>query len=218
MRMREELQAYLDGELKLEDLPQDLRADAQAWDGLLSSARSMGPAGAPLGLDQRVMARIQEERAGVTRGIARKINPALGVIRWLTNPRPIHVSPLAAAAVLAGLLVVAVGPRLGLLSTPDVASETPSTVFVQFFVEAPQAQSVELVGDFNSWEPTIALEDLDGDGVWTGRVPLEAGVHEYMFVLDGTSWVPDPNAESYADDGFGQMNSIVAIPEPVSGT
>jgi hypothetical protein len=217
--MREELQAYLDGELKLEDLPQELQADARAWDGLLSSARAMGPAGAPLGLDQRVMARIQEERAGVTRGIARKVSPALGVIRWLTNPRPIHVSPLAAAAVLAGLLLVAVGPRLGLLSSPDVASvETPSTVFVQFFVEAPRAQSVELVGDFNGWEPTIALEDLDGDGVWTGRVPLEAGVHEYMFVLDGTSWVPDPNAESYADDGFGQMNSIVAIPEPVSGT
>ncbi|MEE9207471.1 MAG: hypothetical protein V3U67_03710 [Gemmatimonadota bacterium] len=217
--MREELQAYLDGELKLEDLPQELQADAQAWDGLLSGAVSMGPAGAPLGFDERVMAQIHEERAGVTRRIAPKGSPVLGVIRWLTNPRPINVSPLAAAAVVAGLLLVAVGPRLGFLSTPEaVLVETPSTVFVQFVVEAPRAESVELVGDFNSWEPTIALEDLDGDGVWTGRVPLEAGVHEYMFVLDGTNWVSDPNAESYADDGFGQMNSIVAIPEPVSGT
>ncbi|MEN8144939.1 MAG: hypothetical protein ABFS14_08305 [Gemmatimonadota bacterium] len=216
--MREELQAYLDGELKLEDLPQELQADARAWDGLLGAA-SVGPASAPPGLEKRVMTRIREERAAATRRIGSSVSPLREVISWLTNPRPINVSPLAAAAVLAGLLLVAVGPRLGLFSTPDAGLvETPSTVFVQFVVDAPRAESVELVGDFNSWQPTIALEDLDGDGIWTGRVPLEAGVHEYMFVLDGTSWVPDPNAESYADDGFGQRNSVVAIPEPVSGT
>ena len=100
MRMREELQAYLDGELKLEDLPQGLQADAQAWDALLISAGSMGPAGAPLGFDKRVMARIQEERASVTGRIVPRASPVRAAIRWLTNPRPIHVSPLAAAAVV----------------------------------------------------------------------------------------------------------------------
>ena len=218
MRMRKELQAYLDGELSLEELPQELQAEAQEWDGLLSSAGAMGPAGAPLGFDKRVMARIQEERTGVIQRIMPNVSPVRGMIRWLTNTRPINVSPLAAAAVVTGLILIALGPRLGLLSVPEVASVAPSTVFVQFAVEAPRAESVELVGDFNSWEPTIALEDLDGDGVWTGRVLLETGVHEYMFVLDGTNWVPDPNSDSYAADEFGQRNSIVAIPEPVSGT
>ena len=88
---------------------------------------------------------------------------------------------------------------------------------MQFVVEAPTAESVHLVGDFNAWQPTVALEDPDGDGVWSGRVPLQPGVHEYMFVIDGDAWITDPNAPSYKDDGFGQRNALVAV-APVNGT
>ena len=90
-------------------------------------------------------------------------------------------------------------------------------VYVQFVVEAGAAESVHLAGDFSDWEPTISLDDSDGDGIWSGRVPLEPGVHEYMFVIDGSEWVPDPNAAASRDDGFGRQNSLLAV-SPVSGT
>jgi hypothetical protein len=32
-----------------------------------------------------------------------------------------------------------------------------------------------------------------------------------MFVVDGTAWVTDPDAESFQDDGFGNRNAVVRV-------
>ncbi len=100
---------------------------------------------------------------------------------------------------------------LGFLGLREDGATADSLVYVQFVVDAPAAETVHLVGDFTEWRPNVALEDEDGDGVWSGRVPLRPGVHEYMFVIDGADWVTDPNAAGYQDDGFGQRNAIVAV-------
>jgi 1,4-alpha-glucan branching enzyme len=48
-------------------------------------------------------------------------------------------------------------------------------------------------------------------GVWTVDIPLRPGVYSYMFVVDGTAWVTDPDAESFQDDGFGNRNAVVRV-------
>jgi len=202
LRMDNRLQAYLDGELTLEDLPLELRARAREWNALIDDIRDASPAGAPLGLDTRILAAL--DSAG------RRARPAW--ITWLLRPRLVPVPPAAALAVLAGLFLI-----VTVLGVPGGDAIPESRVYVQFVVEAPSAETVQLVGDFTEWQPTVELEDADGDGVWSGRVPLLPGVHEYMFVIDGSDWVTDPNAAGYQDDGFGQKNSIVAV-SPVSGT
>ncbi len=53
-------------------------------------------------------------------------------------------------------------------------------------------------------------------GIWTGRIPITPGLHEYMFVIDGTDWVTDPRAQRYSDDGFGNRNAILAVTHPAS--
>ncbi len=98
-------------------------------------------------------------------------------------------------------------------TTPGAGPAARATVYVQFMVQAPGASSVAVAGDFTEWSPQLALEDADGDGVWTGRVPLRPGVHEYMFVVDGSEWMTDPNADRYADDGFGNRNAVLVVPE-----
>jgi 1,4-alpha-glucan branching enzyme len=118
----------------------------------------------------------------------------------------IPVPPAAVLAAAAAMVLV-----VGLVGLPREDAIVESLVYVQFVVDAPAAEIVHLVGDFTEWQPTVELEDLDGDGVWSGRVPLLPGVHEYMFVIDGADWVTDPNATSYQDDGFGQQNAIVAV-------
>jgi len=71
---------------------------------------------------------------------------------------------------------------------------------------------VAIAGDFNGWNhENNLLEDSNGDGIWTGTLKLEPGRYEYMFVLDGKEWVPDPNALRYVNDGFGNRNSILEI-------
>jgi 1,4-alpha-glucan branching enzyme len=84
-------------------------------------------------------------------------------------------------------------------------------VYVQFMLDAPGASSVSVAGDFSEWEPSFTLEDVDGDGVWTGRVPVQPGVHTYMFLIDGTEWRTDPRADRYRDDGFGNRNAVLAV-------
>jgi hypothetical protein len=202
--MDERLQAYLDGELPLEALPAELRARAEEWDGLLARVRETAPAGAPLGLDRRVMAALQDRR--------RSRGPAW--LAWLLRPRPLPVSPLAAAAAVALVALAVARPWSG--PAADDGS-VAGRVYVQFVVDAPGARSVHLAGDFSDWQPGVALSDPEGDGTWTARVPLEPGVHEYMFVIDGSRWVPDPNALTSTDDGFGRRNSVLAV-APANGT
>lgn len=202
------LQTYLDGELRLEDLPPELRGPAVSWDGLLDEVASSAPAGAPLGLDRRVMARIKAR--------SEPANRISKWFEWAVRPRAIRVSPLAGLAVAAALVLAVIRPWAGAPPSP-LETEVAGRVYVQFLVEAGAAESVHLAGDFSDWQPTISLEDYDGDGIWSGRVPLEPGVHEYMFVIDGSEWVPDPNAAGSRDDGFGRQNSLLAV-SSVSGT
>ncbi len=202
------LQAYLDGDIELADLPADLRAHAARWEDLLERVAGSAPAGAPLGLDRRVMEAIAQDSK------TRSSRPAW--IEWALRPRPVRVSPLAALGAAAVIALLIVRPWSGSAPGPEDGS-IAGRVYVQFVVEARDAESVHLAGDFSDWEPTIALTDPEGDGIWSGRVPLEPGVHEYMFVIDGSEWIPDPNAVGSRDDGFGRQNSLLAI-SPVSGT
>ncbi len=201
MKIDDRLQAHLDGEIDLEALPEELRSEAESWARLLADVRETAPAGAPAGLEHRVLSAISDRRG----------RPAW--IDWLIRPRPISVSPAAAVLATAALVTILLLP----LGRESADVQADRQVYVQFVVDAPAAETVHLVGDFNEWQPTVALEDPDGDGVWSGRVPLHPGVHEYMFVIDGSAWVTDPNASSYQEDGFGQRNALVAV-SPVNGT
>ena len=87
---------------------------------------------------------------------------------------------------------------------------------MEFSLEAPGATTVAVAGDFSGWESDFVLDDADGDGIWTGRIPITPGVHQYMFVIDGTDWVTDPEAQRYSDDGFGNRNAVLAVTPPAS--
>ncbi len=209
--MSDDIRRYLDGELPLDGLPAAVRDEAEAWDRLLSVFRPTGAeAPPPPWLEDRVMSEIEALPEPGRAGRA---------VRWLLRPRQVSVPPavagLAAAAVLAILL------------TPIWRSQTPgpaggaqgasqAVVYVQFVLEAAGARSVSVGGDFDEWGGTHALADPEGDGIWTGRVPVSPGVHSYMFLLDGSTWVTDPLAERYADDGFGNQNAILAVAAPAT--
>ncbi|WP_419161372.1 isoamylase early set domain-containing protein [Candidatus Palauibacter sp.] len=202
--MNDDLKLYLDGEIERSELPPDLAGDAERWDLFLSDVRESGVQGAPVGLESRVLDAIRTEGR----------RPWLGLVDWWVHPRSVRVRPwlgLAAAAVLATLLLL---PREDVLSEPAGAATTflgEEMHYVQFRLEAPGATSVHVAGDFNEWQPEIALADPYGTGVWSGRVRLPPGVHKYMFLVDGETWITDPDAERYVEDGYGNQNAVIAI-------
>jgi hypothetical protein len=188
----------LDGEISREALPPELLrqvARLEAAAALLSAT----PTPAAASIEPRVMA-----------AIARPA-PARGrrVVRWLVTPHSVvlRMRPLWSLALAAGILLLAVFPSRSV--SPRLGQEEGIAQFVARF---PGAQSVAVVGSFNDWsQGSIPMEDQDHDGVWRVSVVLPAGMHEYMFVVDGERWVADPLAGRYVEDDFGRENSLLIV-------
>ncbi len=73
---------------------------------------------------------------------------------------------------------------------------------------APDASTVAVVGSWNQWQATPMIRR---EGTFFTVLRLPPGRYEYMFLVDGQRWVPDPDAPLSRDDGFGQRNSILDI-------
>lgn len=124
-----------------------------------------------------------------------------------------HGYALAAAAALVTALVLPLPWRASVAAPPSVASsQSQAEMFVQFRLAAMDAMDVRLAGTFSDWEPRYELHETQ-PGLWSITLPLPAGVHDYMFIVDGQRWVPDPVAQR-VDDGFGGINSRIAIVPP----
>lgn len=131
------------------------------------------------------------------------------VARWLTERHAVTVTfrPVWSLALAAALAAIAVIPGRG--PGPVLGEQEGIAQFVGRF---PGAQSVEVVGSFTDWRPgAVVLRDDDHDGIWRASVVLPVGEHEYMFVVDGERWVPDPLAGRYVDDGFGRQNALLFV-------
>ncbi len=73
------------------------------------------------------------------------------------------------------------------------------------------AQKASLVGEFNQWDPQATPMKRAKSGDFSATLDLPAG-HEYHFryLLDGTRWENDAQADRYAPNAFGTENSVVS--------
>ena len=79
-----------------------------------------------------------------------------------------------------------------------------------FSFEAPQAQSVSLVGDFNDWNPQTTPMRKTKEGVWKTSFSLASGTYQYQFYVDG-SWQTDSSAKERISNPFGGENALLKI-------
>ncbi len=75
------------------------------------------------------------------------------------------------------------------------------------------ASEVVVTGSFTSpqWAATAAegAEPMTWDGAkWSTTLDLAPGTYSYKFVVDGTTWLADPNNPNTEDDGYGGVNSL----------
>jgi 1,4-alpha-glucan branching enzyme len=64
---------------------------------------------------------------------------------------------------------------------------------ITFSCEAPTAEGVWLVGDFNRWDLAATPMRRMGGGHWIATLRLNAGSYSYLFIVDGNLAL-DPNA------------------------
>lgn len=76
-----------------------------------------------------------------------------------------------------------------------------------FAVNAPDAETVCVAGDFNDWSPHANPLWRDANGRWSGTMELSRGVYRYRLVVDGR-WMHDPHNEQQEANPFGEVNSV----------
>jgi 1,4-alpha-glucan branching enzyme len=81
---------------------------------------------------------------------------------------------------------------------------------VDFFCDAPEAQSVRLVGDFNGWDLAAIPMRRMPDGRWMASLELHHGHHQYLFVVNGTPRL-DPKASGIARNDRNERVSLVTV-------
>jgi hypothetical protein len=161
-------------------------------------------------LTARVMAAIPSESPVAP-------EPPTSLFHWLWTPRWIsfQLRPLVVLAAAAILVAVAIGvPRPVIAPLGDASTNSDAVLYVQFRLDAPGASRVDVAGTFTEWQPEIELTE-SSPGVWSALVPLEPGVHDYTFLIDGDRWVADPEAPQ-VEDGFGGVNSRLFLTRPGS--
>jgi len=217
--MRDRIHRHLDGEIPPSALSAQERRESEEL--RLATRSALAPLfreEAP-DLTTSVMAalRTRPSHASATRRSGLR-----DLVGWLWRPRSLtlEIRPAWALPLLAALALLMTRPvRAPIDGTPIqaggtvmAASMADGRVLVTFRLDAPGARSVRLAGDFTAWGAGPALTQVS-PGVWSTEVPLQPGLHDYAFLVDGVRWVQDPLAEHVAD-GFGGSNSRVAVMPP----
>jgi 1,4-alpha-glucan branching enzyme len=100
---------------------------------------------------------------------------------------------------------ITVTAAAGNSSAPSAA---PAAGATRFSFSAPDAASVGLAGEFNSWQPVLMTKGADG--TWTTDVALAPGKYGYRFVVNQNSLMPDPkNPAKITIDGI--ENSLITV-------
>lgn len=91
---------------------------------------------------------------------------------------------------------------------------------VYFYFFAPNANSVSIAGEFNSWSasanPMQKVMTTNG-AVWKTSLSLSSVYgKKYKYVINGSSWVADPYSRHVVSDGFGGFNSVVKTNNSIS--
>jgi len=76
-----------------------------------------------------------------------------------------------------------------------------------FFLAAPEARHVQLVGDFTHWDEAPIQMEKDEEGIWRAAVTLEPGSHSYRFIVDG-EWQDDPECLMREPNPYGSQNAV----------
>ncbi len=224
------LKQFLDGELSAEDEQKALRQIAedpeqrallrmelmmsQNWHS--TTEEKAASFHVPDGFTDQVMVDITGSGAADAR------KP--GIFRWLSGvlePKPVLVRPAWVMAGVATFLLIAVmlPVTFGPIGEPEqripareVAQQEDEQLWMRFVYVSDDAESVAVAGDFSDWD-TIPLtkNEINGEIVWTGLIPLSRGEYRYMFVKDDEQWVTDPLADIYREDGFGNKNAVIKL-------
>ncbi len=88
---------------------------------------------------------------------------------------------------------------------------TANLVKITFNVSLPDAQKVYLLGTFNKWGNVPEQLQKTGNGSFSLTLKLKPGIYQYVYKVNDNEILPDPHAQLYTNDGFGQRNAVLIV-------
>lgn len=88
--------------------------------------------------------------------------------------------------------------------------EIRSTRKAEFVYFAPEAQKVQVLGDFNRWDQDSGHMIKGRDQKWRLTLELQPGRYEYRFLVDGY-WENDQAPVECIPNAFGTWNCVLKV-------
>jgi 1,4-alpha-glucan branching enzyme len=88
---------------------------------------------------------------------------------------------------------------------------------LRFKVYGGGARRVALVGDFTDWSNCAVEMKPSGDGWWSAELSLPNGDHEFSYLIDGSSWLPDYAADGLVRTPYGSFVSRLSVGQSMVG-
>lgn len=95
---------------------------------------------------------------------------------------------------------------------PYTTREHDGVVEVRFHIPGDLAsRSASVVGEFNGWDPHAHPMQPEGERL-VASISLEPGrSYRFKYLLDGSEWVNDHEADSYAPNEYGGDDSVIDL-------
>jgi hypothetical protein len=146
---------------------------------------------------------------------ARDLSPALALVAAAGRAGSDPVTSVPGARYFAVGLRLKVGaPVLAPLPTlPAVSESAPFRIGPavaagrEIVVQAPEAERVELAGDFTDWQP-VPLRRW-GEDSWRVLLPVPPGLHRLAIRVDGGEWQAPPGTRAVESEFGGQVAEVV---------
>ncbi|MFD2513303.1 isoamylase early set domain-containing protein [Pontibacter locisalis] len=82
---------------------------------------------------------------------------------------------------------------------------------VKFNMNADSADKAEIVGLNGDWNNRVEMKKRK-DGSFVAEVSLpKNSYHEFKYLINGSEWRNDPDADGEAPNEYGETNSILTI-------
>ena len=91
-----------------------------------------------------------------------------------------------------------------------MSAQTMPKQKITFSLNAPEAQSVQVAGDFTHWQQAPLELKKSRNGIWKKTISLEPGEHQYRLLVDG-QWQDDPNCPLHIPNEFGSQNCVCVV-------
>lgn len=156
------------------------------------------------------------EHNGFTQGaIAKKLGVSRqAVCMWESGKREVSVSMLIEIADIFNMSIDEI-IRPGKVKSnnnvpPPAKNKEEVNLKTKFELNAPYANEVFLIGDFNSWKAEGLPLKKNKKGMWNLELELMPGKYEYKFIVDG-KWQNDPVNNNTVLNSYGTFNSVKEI-------